>query len=273
MESSSSNNSQNGKVLILANGNHRIPMRKLKAWLEKNLPQYSYKICGQFFFRRRVQWTKPKAIITYNKNLMRANTVKALKQYTKAGGILLALHHNVSSMMLRRPEWLEFTGIKIEKGEDADNRWSVIEGGDLYLTNLQKEHPITTKNVEYGNSMPDFDFDPDPSQPVLTHELSEEEKQNLKASEGESRPAILFESSEYFINHVPVPEDNRTFLFGQYFNDQPSGRQFYSANGGWMMPKGKGWLFYLMPGHSSKDYNENYCNIIKNCITYKGANP
>ena len=270
MKSSSSKASSGQTVLILANGNHRVPMRKLKDWLEKNLPQYTYKICGQFFFRRRVQITKPKAIITYNKNLMRLKTVKALKQYTESGGILLALHHNVSFMMLRRPEWLDFTGIQIEKGEAAKHPWSVIEGGDLYLTNLQPDHPITTTNVKYVSTMPNFEFDPDPSEKVLTTELSEEEKQNLKKSEAEKRPAILFESSEYFINHIPLADPDRTFLFGQYFDDQASGRQFHSANGGWMIPKGNGWLFYLMPGHSSKDYHENYCNVIKNCITYRG---
>jgi trehalose utilization protein len=33
---------------------------------------------------------------------------------------------------------------------------------------------------------------------------------------------------------------------------------------------GKGWFFYLQPGHAESDFrNRNYCQIILNCLTWQ----
>jgi hypothetical protein len=136
-------------VLILVNGPHKPPMIQLKKWLEQHLPDFRYQICSQFLFGWKIRQLQPQAIITYNKNLYTPTTVKALINYTNNGGRLIALHHNISSMMLRRPEWLNFCQIEIIRGPGVEYPWSVIEGGDLYLYNLAPRHPVTTDGISY----------------------------------------------------------------------------------------------------------------------------
>ncbi|MBD3351460.1 MAG: hypothetical protein GF364_08230 [Candidatus Lokiarchaeota archaeon] len=253
------------KILILYSGPHKLQMIALKKWLSQNLPDYDYKLSTQFWFAKRVKKYDPPCIITYNKNLIRTKNINAIKEYCDKGGKLIALHHNVSSMMMRQPEWLEMMKVKIEKGEKAEYPWSVIEGGDLYLTNLAPDSIITTNEIKYKDSVPAINLPIEPNKVVTTHELlTKDQKQEYHSREKE--PAILFNKSEYFINHVLLPEPERTLLFALYFIDEASGREFISNNGGWKMPFGQGTIYYLMPGHSVHDYNDTYCKIIRNCI-------
>lgn len=252
------------KIIIVYSGPHKPQMVKLKEWLSKNLGQFTYQLSSQFLLWWKIKRSNPKCIITYNKNLIKKRNVKTIKEYCANGGKLIALHHNVSSMMLRRPEWLDLMKINIVKGDDAEYPWSVIEGGDLYLTNLQPDNAITTKGIEYDSEVPMLKLSVDPTKKVLTHELDESQQKEFHSREKEK--AIEFKKSEYFINHLPLPEPNRILLFGIFFHDPESGREFISNNGGWKMPYKEGMIYYLMPGHSVHDYHENYCNIIRNCI-------
>jgi hypothetical protein len=265
------NSKEKSTVLILYNNPHKPQMVKLQNWLIENLPQFNYKLATQFLFAWKLKKLNPVAVITYNKHLYTLKNVIALKSYANNGGNLIALHHNISSMHMRRPEWLDFVKVRIEKGKESKHPWSVIEGSDLYFVNLNPEHPITTNDVNYSNQAPIFEqfegYNHDTSQDVLTVELNSDQKKLVE--NGKKQPAILFQKSEYFINHIPIPDPSRELLFGIYFNDPPSKRQFVSANGGWTMVVGKGRLTYLMPGHSPLDYNEEYCTIIRNCILFK----
>jgi len=253
-------------IFILYNTLHKKQMVKLTEWLRQNLPQYEIEMSTQFMFARKIKKTNPVGVITYNKNLYSKKNLDALINYCNKGGKLITLHHNISSMMLRRPEWLEFTGIEITKGKKVKYPWSVIEGGDLYMFNINPGHAITWENIEYTDQAPLYALEVNPNSTTLTYELDENQQEQIKPLE--KQPAILFKESEYFINHIPLPDPNRELLFGLYFTDQKSGRKFFSANGGWITKKGKGTLIYLMPGHGKSDYNEMYCRIIKNCLIF-----
>lgn len=252
------------EIIIVYNTPHKPQMERLKAWLDENITQYKFKMSTQLFLWWKIKRSNPACVIVYNKNLMGRLNVKAIKKYCAQGGKVITLHHNVSSMMLRRPEWLDFVQVYIKRGDDAEYPWSVIEGGDLYLTNLQPNSEITTEGIEYDAEVPELNLREDPSKMVLTHELKGEAKTEYQ--ERKKEPAIEFKKSEYFINHVPLPNPQRTLLFGVYFKDPESGRMFISNNGGWKMPYKKGMIYYFMPGHAIHDYHQQYCSIIKNCI-------
>lgn len=257
-------------IYLHVNSPHRAPMEKLCGWLQKQMPEYEFQIISPFLSAWKIKRNKPYAIITYNKNCYSNTTVSALIEFTQKGGRLIALHHNISSMMMRQPKWLAFAKVQIEKGEHAKYPWSVMEGGDLFLFNLSPNHPITTNNVTFPDSAPileTYGMKADASQWVLTHALTTVEM--TKVSQERTQPALKFHESEYFINHVLLPAPERVLLFGEYFIFPKKGKAFISANGGWMLPVGRGKLFYFMPGHSSHDYNEEYCHIIKNALEFE----
>lgn len=250
-------------------------MEVLKAWLEANLPRYKYKFAKQGNVRSKIRKLRPTAIIAYNKNLYKTKVVEALKTFCMNGGTLVALHHNVSSMMLRQPAWLEFVNVSITKG-DVPHPWGTIEGGDNYLYNLAHGNPITSLDLAYDSSAPSITsfnqelglagFHDDPSKKIISHEISGEDME--KSSMVEQESTIKIPCSEYFINLVLNPEPDRKLLFAIFYRDDVKKRHYISANGGWMARRGDGMLFYLMPGHSIGEYNDQFCTIIKNCLEF-----
>lgn len=281
------------EVLILYNKPHKRQMQVLATWLRQHAPHRRYQLVTQWRLNRALRkaslgkpkkaprttprGTPPRAVITYNKSLFRAKTVQRLVRYCKAGGTVVALHHNVSSMMLRRPAWLAFTGVHVTRDPAAAHRWGVIEGGDLFLLNLAPEHPVTTRDVPYEAEAPRVDaleglagvlpepsFHVDPGREIFTYEIPPDRQ--AAAADLPRAPAIVLPKSEYFINHELRPDPARTLLFAVYFTDAASGRQLFSANGGWVVPRGKGLLYYFMPGHSPADYTAAYCQVIANCL-------
>ena len=150
------------KILILYNQPHKAQMVKLRDWLQRNLPQYHYELCKQlkFLWKMKTGSSAIHAILTYNKSLYWKSVVKQIIKYCEKGGKVIALHHNISSMMLKRPEWLEFAKIQITKGKNVRYPWAATEGGTLHIYNLSDTHPITSDNLEYNEKGPAVNFNP-----------------------------------------------------------------------------------------------------------------
>ncbi len=251
----------------------------LTEWLTNNVPEFYFRMVQQWRFNLFMRRNVPAAIFTYNKSLYKKKTVKNIIAFCEKGGKVIALHHNVSSVMLRRPEWLAFTDVDIKKGEKNPYPWSVIEGGDLFLLQLNSEDKIMKGVVLEGDApelnqlaelqglKPPENIHLEGDKRIVSFEIPPEIHAEVDALP--RAPALVFKKSEYFINLVLNPNPNRELLFAAYFEDPESGRRYFSANGAWKLPRGEGVLYYFMPGHSTWDFTEEYCKILRNCLLEK----
>jgi type 1 glutamine amidotransferase len=59
-------------------------------------------------------------------------------------------------------------------------------------------------------------------------------------------------------------------LMGLKYTDAKTGTTYTQDRSGWVKPAGKGWVIYLMPGHTQKDFeNPAYGRIVLNAIIWK----
>jgi len=174
---------------------------------------------------------------------------KALIGYAEKGGRLIVLHHGIASGKAENPEWLRFTGIYMAPKDDPKYLWRVV-GGTHTLVNLQPNHYVTSHNVEYDR-MIEYRSSDSPSLP-------------------RKYPALDLHDTEVFLNQHFTDGREKTVLFGFHYLNKETGKVIMQDRSGWYKPVRKGWLFYLMPGHSKSDFeNRSYAQIILNCLTWK----
>jgi type 1 glutamine amidotransferase len=59
-------------------------------------------------------------------------------------------------------------------------------------------------------------------------------------------------------------------LLGLKYTDAKSGATYMQDTAGWLKPADKGWIVYLMPGHTKHDFEDPaYGRIVVNAITWK----
>ncbi|HOZ45879.1 MAG TPA: ThuA domain-containing protein [Candidatus Hydrogenedentes bacterium] len=177
-------------------------------------------------------------------------TAEALMAYAKGGGRLIVLHHGISSKKAETKDWMPFLGVVLDRGEDAQYRYSYIHGVRLTLVNLNPEHFITSHGVEYATTVAYMPSD----QPSVAAVL----------------PAIELEHTEVFLNHQFTDARAKTVLLGFRYADSGSGEVYMQDRAGWFKPTGNGYTFYFQLGHEVSDFqNANYCQIILNCLAWK----
>ena len=116
------------------------------------------------------------------------------------------------------------------------------------LMNLNPNHFIMTNQVEY------------PKQIFFA-------TTNASAHEP-SLPGFTLDQSEVYLNHVFV--EPRTLLMGLKYLDAKTGMLYIQERAGWIKRSGKGWIIYLMPGHTVKDFeNAAYNRIVLNAVIFK----
>ena len=82
--------------------------------------------------------------------------------------------------------------------------------------------------------------------------------------------AFNMENTEVFLNQQFTDGREKTVLFGFLCTDPETGIIIMQDRSGWLKPSGRGWLFYLQPGHSVSDFkNRFFLQIIRNCLTWK----
>ncbi len=113
--------------------------------------------------------------------------------------------------------------------------------------NLNPNHFIMTNRVAYPASFP---------------------YTTTNAPGRDSLPGFTLEHSEVYLNHIHTAP--RTLLMGFRYTDEKSARTYMQDRAGWIKPAGKGWVIYLMPGHTKNDFeNPTYGRIVVNGVIYK----
>lgn len=204
------------------------------------------------------------AVIEFVHRLLNDEPAQQMITYTRNGGRTIVMHHGVSAAKKKTKGWYDFLGMELDRTEKAENYYEWVHGVDYYLVNLQPEHYITSHKVNYPEQV-EYRSSDTPSVP-------------------KTLPALLIENSEIFINHQFTDAREKIVLFGFKSKEIPESETenkripqtdspIMQDRGGWYKPAGKGYVFYLQPGHAATDMDTNYCQIIMNCITWKPEKP
>jgi hypothetical protein len=190
------------------------------------------------------------AVFQYLHGPMDAATEKALVAYALAGGRLVMLHHGLASARVKNPDLLKICGLAIPPRTDPKTPWRVIANVTFTLVNLAPRHYITSHGVTYDR----------------TAEYKSSDDRALPAA----LPALDLPNTEVFLNQQFTDGREKTVLFGARCTDPATGQVHMQDRGGWYKAAGKGWVFYLQPGHLAADFkNRQYCQIIWNCLTWR----
>ncbi len=188
------------------------------------------------------------AVVVYVHMDLAEPVEQALIGYTRAGGKLVVLHHSISSGKRKNKEWFQFLGVSLPAGEVERGGYKWIEPAALDVVRLVPGHFITTNGVKY---------------PEVVSWTGPE-----SGSAPQPLPAFRLEDSEVYLNHVLTGA--RTLLLGFRYVEPKSGKVYQQTHAGWLRAAGQGWIVYLMPGHSGRDFEQPaYARIVANALVWK----
>ncbi len=188
------------------------------------------------------------AVVVYIHGALARQAEDAFIAYARAGGKLVLLHHSISSGKRQNPHWFPFLGVSLPEGDVKQGGYKWIEGVTLNFVNLNPNHFIMTNRLSY---------------PARVSYQST----NAPTSDG-PLPGFTLEGSEVYLNHVHT--EPRTLLMGLKYTDAQTGTTYLQDRAGWLKPAGKGWIIYLMPGHTVKEFEDPaYGRIVLNAIIFK----
>ena len=220
-------------------------LKPLAAVLEKN--GYHAFVEDQKTFRAHMDAVKPAAVMMYVHEVMDSAVEEYLIRYAMSGGRLIVLHHGMASAKMKNAKWAEFMGVKILPKDAPVNPWGV-DIGKFTLVNLAPGHWVTTHDVKWSSTVAYTPSDSPSVEQVL--------------------PAVVFPKTEVYYNLQFTDGRKKTVLLGM--KAEASGRLVMQDRGGWMMPAGKGWVFYFQPGHYGTDFADPvYSQIILNSLAWK----
>jgi hypothetical protein len=183
----------------------------------------------------------------------------ALIDYARGGGRLLVLHHAIASAKMANPRWLAFLGISLAPRDAATYPWHVSGGVTLTMVNLAPRHFITTHGVVYEKTV----------------EYASPDRADLKGT----FPAFDLPRTEVFHHQRFTDGRDKTILFGYRLDSPPAAGAppnlpRMEDTAGWYKPTGKGWTFYLQPGHAEHDFeNAAFLRVIVNCLEWTPETP
>jgi hypothetical protein len=187
-----------------------------------------------------------KAVVVYIHGKLLPEPEKAMVNYTKEGGKLVALHHSISSGKRTNTLWFDFLGVDLPKGDVDAGGYKWTEGVTLEIVNLATNHFLTTHKIAYETNFPFAE----PQKPARV------------------LPGFTLHESEVYLNHQLKGE--RTLLLGLRYKDAKTGKEWAQAHAGWYRPSGKGWIYYLLPGHSIREFQHPaYVRMVINTIIYQ----
>lgn len=188
------------------------------------------------------------AVVVYLHGKLLPAPEKAMVNYTREGGKLVALHHSISSGKRTNELWFDFLGVDLPKGEVTQGGYQWTEDVTLDIVNLATNHFVTTHKVKYPGR-----------------------GEFIAATAGKAvLPLFTLHESEVYLNHQLKGE--RTLLLGLRYTDKKTGREWHQTHAGWIKPAGKGMIYYLMPGHSVRDFQDPaYGRIVINAIVHQPA--
>ena len=187
------------------------------------------------------------AVLVYIHKDLREEAAGAFIAYAKAGGRLIALHHSISSGKRKNKEWFPFLGVSLPTGDVTAGGYQWTEGVTLSLVNLAPAHFITTNKLAY------------PERIAWTNAPA--------VPGGDALPGFTLPHTEVYLNHVLTGP--RTLLLGLRYTDAKTGREWCQTHAGWIKPAGRGWVVYLMAGHSALDFeNPLYSRLVANAVVF-----
>ena len=229
-------------------GDEPIPMQALKRVLESGGHQVT------LFEQKELASSSgknPAAILMYVHGELEESAGKRLIAFTREGGRLVILHHGIASAKNKSPYWMEFVGMEILPKNAPEYPWAVIYGVEFEMVNLAPGHPVTTQQVNYTGT--------------TAYSRSEPPQ-----SKEESLPSFVVPDTEAYLNQRFRRGYQRTLLFGMRCKDPVGGAVYMQDTGGWVMRAGKGWMFYLQPGHFGRDFEvPQLRQVLLNCLSWK----
>ena len=186
-------------------------------------------------------------VVVYVHKELFAGPEKAFLDYARSGRKLILIHHSISSGKRKNAGWFPSFSITLPTAKFEEGGYGYYAPASFEMVNLAPGHPVTTKGVKYEKKV---DF----------------------AAGGNGTPkrlnAFTVPESEIFLNHQL--DGPRTKLLGIKWTDPRSGRTYQQDTGGWLMPVGKGWVFYFMAGHRIEDFSiEPFARILTNALRFK----
>lgn len=235
-------------VLLLADAADELPT------LARRLDAEGYRVERSDQKNVKTPFDRFHAVVVYVHRPLTKPIETALIDYAQAGGRLLALHHAIASAKMANPKWLAFLGVSIAPRNAAKYPWYVSADITYTMVNLAPGHFITTHGLTYEKEV---DY-VSPDLPKLKGKF----------------PAFDLPHTELFHHQCSTDGDAKTILFGYRLDsplpaDAPRGLARMEDAAGWCKRTGKGWTFYLQPGHAEHDFdNANLMQIILNCLAW-----
>ncbi|MSU20226.1 MAG: hypothetical protein EXS30_02385 [Pedosphaera sp.] len=188
------------------------------------------------------------AVIVYIHKELSQKAEDIFINYTQVGGRLVVLHHSISSGKRKNQHWFSFLGVALPEGDVSQGGYKWIEGVSFDLVALNPTHFIMTNKVTY------------PKQVSYSSAKASDRKGNF--------PGFTLSETEVYLNHVHT--EPHTLLMGIKYVDAKTGITYMQDHAGWIKPSGKGWIVYLMPGHTKHDFEDPiYGQMVINAVTYR----
>jgi len=229
-------------VLIVADEFHA--MQVMAAHLEEDAKVHP-RIVGQLEMPPSLAGYR--AVIVYLHGELQSAAEHKFMQYATDGGDLILLHHTISSRKRENKDWFNFLHVELPAKPFAEGGYAYFDPVTYQVVNLAPNNPVTTKHVTFD-------------QKTMFGDLS-------GGTEG-TRPATSFADTEVYVNHVLMGP--RTLLLGMKYTDPKTSKVYMQKSAGWLLPTGKGFVFYFMMGHRAEDFdNAAYRQILSNTVEYQ----
>jgi hypothetical protein len=190
------------------------------------------------------------AVIVYIHRSLDGTVEKALVDYAEQGGKLIALHHSISSGKRTNECWFSSLGISLPKGNPEQGGYQWTEGVVMDIVNIAPWHFINTNKVGWDHKT------------AFAGPLTTPTEKQL--------PSFTLHETEVYLNHTFIGP--RTVFLGIKYQDAKTGKTWMQETAGWYRPVGKGTVFYLLPGHSVREFaHPAYVRIVLNALIYRST--
>jgi hypothetical protein len=185
-------------------------------------------------------WSGYRAVIGYIHGKLEEVTELRFIDFVKGGGRLVLLHHTISSGKARNRHFFDFLGIGLSRPEKS--REPSVPGGhyawrdtiEQVIVNLTPEVYLTSHGIVWPETTAYRSSD----QPSVERQC----------------PALTLRNSEAYVNHKFTDGRSKSVFLGFKRTDDRNGETYEQDRAGWYKPQGKGWIFYLSPGHSTAEF-------------------
>lgn len=188
-----------------------------------------------------------RAILMYVHGAFDPAAERRLIDYAERGGRLIVVHHGAASGKTASAQWLPFLGLKILPRNAPEHGWNVLRG-EFQVVNLNPRHYVTSHGVVWDRRI---SYTPSDG-----------------PSAAQTLPAIVLPGTEAFLNQLFTDGRRKTVLLGM--QAVADGKEYTQDRAGWLLPAGKGYVFYFQAGHQAADFEHpGYARILLNSVLWR----